>query len=441
MLSINLFIKKSPMKEHKISLTSAVLLNMNILIGSGILIGPGQIAALAGSASFLAWPLVALFFLPLVLCTAQLSSMFPGCGGFYSYAKEGLNKGAGFTSGWLYVVGYIFAVAVEMLALRQTLLASSCTSWFIENALVFNVLCLVLFIGLNLMSFKLFSRILNSLTITKLLPLIILVLLLPFIINPTFTITGAEIKLLPFSLPLAMFGFFGFEYCCSLTHLIEDSERNAPRAILYGFLATAALYTLFHFGLLNLMGAENLAQYGAPAYAQFLTLPIPYLKTLLMLLIPVAAILTIFAATNGMLNANAIMLHSMASERLFAGWSKVSVVNRYGRPIVGLLIQGVVVLGIVTFMPNISLVGGLCNLGIFSAFLLPFVSLLLLQHKKGLYHRMILTVIGIVATIGFSGYSWYLLGGSVSERMLNSLPLLIAMVIGAVLYKCVAKKA
>ncbi len=46
----------SIMKEHKISLFTAVLLTMNIMIGSGILIGPGNIAAIAGSASFLAWP-------------------------------------------------------------------------------------------------------------------------------------------------------------------------------------------------------------------------------------------------------------------------------------------------------------------------------------------------------------------------------------------------
>ena len=68
--------------EHKLSLRAAILLNMNIMIGSGIFISPSQIAAVAGNASFLAWPIVALLLLPLVLCTVQLSKMFPGCGGF-----------------------------------------------------------------------------------------------------------------------------------------------------------------------------------------------------------------------------------------------------------------------------------------------------------------------------------------------------------------------
>ena len=41
------------MKQHKISLTTAILMSLNIMIGSGILIGPGVMASVAGNASFL----------------------------------------------------------------------------------------------------------------------------------------------------------------------------------------------------------------------------------------------------------------------------------------------------------------------------------------------------------------------------------------------------
>ena len=180
------------MKQPSISLTTAVLLNLNIMIGSGILIGPGQIAAIAGNASFLAWPLVALLFLPLVLCTVQLSRMLPGCGGFYSYAKQGINTAAGFASGWTYVMGYIFCIAVDLLALRKTLLVSWGDNWFTGNAFVFNVLCLVGFILFNLLSLRVLIRFLDSLTLTKILPLLILVLLLPFVISPQFSVSMAE---------------------------------------------------------------------------------------------------------------------------------------------------------------------------------------------------------------------------------------------------------
>ena len=79
-------------------------------------------ASIAGNASFLAWLLVALVFLPIVLSLVQLSRMCPGAGGFYAYAKEGLSKTAGYYSGWMYVAGYTFAVVVEILVLRKTML-------------------------------------------------------------------------------------------------------------------------------------------------------------------------------------------------------------------------------------------------------------------------------------------------------------------------------
>ena len=149
------------------------------------------------------------------------------------------------------------------------------------------------------------SRFLSFFTVCKTLPLIILILFIPFILNPSFSITSAELSLLPGSLPLAIFGYLGFEYCCNISQHIENSKKNGPRAILIGFLATALIYMLFHFGLLNLMGAQKLAECGAPAYASFLKMPIPYLKEFINFLIPIASIIAIGATAIALLNANA----------------------------------------------------------------------------------------------------------------------------------------
>jgi APA family basic amino acid/polyamine antiporter len=429
------------MKEHKISLTTAILLNMNILIGSGILIGPGKIAAIAGNASFLAWPVVALLFLPMVLAVVQLSRMFPGCGGFYAYAKEGLGETAGFLSGWMYVSGYTFSVALEILALREIIMATAGRTWLVENLVLFAALSLLLFITLNLMSFKYLSRLLNSLTIAKITPLIVLILLLPLVYTPSFTVSSTEFGLLPYSLPLAIFGFFGFEYCCSFSHLIEDGEKNAPRAILIGFGATAALYTLFHFGLLNVMGSSNLAADGAAAYAQFLPSSIAYIKTVLMLLIPLASILTIFAASNGMMNANAIMLQSMAQDKLFAGWSWLSLQNRYHRPWAALVLQALIAFGIAVTLADIQLIGNICNLGIVLAFLLPFISLLTLQRHRNIRgSSKFVSMLAILITVGFALYSWFLLGENTAIRATRALPLIALILVGFVLYKIEQRK-
>jgi len=424
------------MHHEKISLKTAILLNINIMIGSGILIGPSRIAQVAGNASFLAWPVVALLFLPLVLCTVQLSRMFPGCGGFYSYAKSGINTAAGFASGWLYVMGYAFCIAIGVMALREF-----CLPWIQTAPLTFYIPCLAAFFVFNLLGLRLLSAILNSLTITKIVPLVALILLLPLVINFDYTISAAAISAVPMSLPLAMFGFFGFEACCSISHLIENAERNAPRAIAYGFMITAALYTLFHFGLLQVMGAENLAKYGAPAFVNYLDLPIPYLASLLGLLIPISAVLTVIASANGLLNANSIMLHSLASEGIFKGSHLLAKTTGNNRPWAAILLQIVLVFILLITIQDMGIIASLCVFSVFLAFILPFLSLLILQKKKQAFKHMALTIIALIFVIALAAYSWYTLGTNIVDRCIYSLPLIAVMLAGYFLYTGEARRS
>ncbi len=431
------------MKQHKISLTTAILMNINIMVGSGILIGPGVMAGVAGNASFLTWLIVALLFLPIVLSTVQMSRYSPGAGGFYRYAKAGLNTTAGFWSGILYIGGYTFAVALEMLALRQTLfdaLGENWT-WFTTNTYLFNIVIILALVGLNMLGLKFFSRVLNSLTISKVIPIIALILLLPFIINPSFTVTLAEASMLPYAMPMAIFGYFGFEYCCSISHLIEDSERNAPLAILIGFSVTAILYTLFTFGVLNLMGPTELAAQGASSFADFLTLPIPYFRTLMRIIIPVASALTLFAAGAGILNANAVMLHSMADQDLFYGSDILKQESTVFRPWVTITLLGAVAFCIATFIPNIPIVGNICNMGVFLSFILPFISLIILQRRDGKVAQIPLTVLALLLVLGLIAYSLFNLGTTMSERFIFALPFLAFLAVGVLLYKGEPKTA
>ncbi len=410
---------------------------MNIMIGSGVLVGPGVMAGVAGNAAFLTWLIVAVLFLPIVLSTVQMARMSPGPGGFYSYAKAGLNTTAGFWSGLLYVVGYTFAVGVELLALRQILFEAlgSNWTWFTANPVLFNATMVVALIGLNLLGLKLLSRVMSSLTIWKIIPIVTLILLLPFIISPSFTITSSEVMSLPYSMPMAIFGYFGFEYACSISHQIENSERNAPLAILIGFTATALLYTLFTFGVLNLMGPAELTEQGASMYAEFITLPVPYLKTLLRILIPIASGLTLFAAGLGLLNANSTLLHSMAEKKLFHGWEFLSKETAWYRPWVTVVLIGVSAFGIATALPSIYSGACLCNRGVVLSFVLPFVSLILLQRKTGKQAQVPLTIVALLLVLGLVAFSIYNLGDSMMDRLYAAVPFFAFLGVGALLYR------
>lgn len=333
----------------------------------------------------------------------------------------------------MYITGYTFAVVVEILALKKTLLVSMGDNWFTGNLVLFNAVAVLVCVLLNMLSLRVFSQILNSLTISKMIPLVTLILLIPFFFNPSFTITSTEMSLLPYSMSMAIFGYFGFEYCCSISHLIEDSERNAPKAILIGFTVTALIYSLFHFGLLNLMGAKGLQDFGAPAFADFLNLPIPYLKSLLKLLIPLASAITLFAAANGLLNANAVMVHSMAEERLFRFWPILTKMTSWYRPWVTIVLQGIIVFIIACLLPSIKIIGALCNIGVFLSFLLPLVSLIKLQQRTGKSGKIPLTILALIVAAALAFYSWYVSADTMSERLLYVLPLLGFLAVGALI--------
>ncbi len=401
-------------------------MSLNSMIGSGILIGPGVMASVAGNASFLGWLIVAVLFLPLVYSTVQMARMNPGSGGFYQYAKAGLNTTAGFVSGLLYIAGYTFAVAVQVLALRQTL--GSTTYPLIANALIIGVL-----IGLNMLGLKFFSRILNSLTLWKIIPVVSLILLLPFIFNPSFSVTQAEVSMLPYSLPMAMFGYFGFEYACSISHLIENSKRNAPLAILIGFSITALLYTLFTLSALHLMGPTQLATQGASAFAEFI--PFPYLKALLRLIIPFASSLTLFAAAAGLLNVTAVTVHALAEQKLFHSSEFLAQQTAWYRPWVTITICGALSFVIATVIPSIPIIGNIAILGVFLAFILPLISLIIIQRKQGKSAQIPISVGALLMIIGLVGYSIVILGSTITERLLHAAPLIVFLALGGILHK------
>ena len=59
------FNKGTKMSSQKISLFTATMLNINVIVGAGILMTPAAMAGLSGNMSFLGWPLCGLIFFQL----------------------------------------------------------------------------------------------------------------------------------------------------------------------------------------------------------------------------------------------------------------------------------------------------------------------------------------------------------------------------------------
>src|SRR5579871_2159247 len=89
------------MQRYELSLFAAIIINLNIIIGSGVFINTAELAKRAAMFGGLCYAIVGLLLFPLILSFAQLLQLHPG-GGFYSFAEKSLSPFVGFLSTWCY---------------------------------------------------------------------------------------------------------------------------------------------------------------------------------------------------------------------------------------------------------------------------------------------------------------------------------------------------
>lgn len=414
---------------YKISVWAAILMNINIMIGVGIFIGPQLMAQKAGYASFLGWPLVALLFLPVALGFAIMARLFPGANGIHSYSKNAINETTGFMSGWFYYLGYTSTAALQTLCLRDVVL-----QYVALPPLLFNLFLVTVITLLSLLNIKIVGRIQSAGTIFKILPLLFVLAVFIGYWNPSFSISVPNLLNVPATVPMAVFGFLGFEACCTISHLIGGHPNNASRAIIAGFLITTAIYTLFHFGLLHIMGLDNLSANRADTFVAFLGINSQNVKAMLSLFVSLSIIIAFLNAIFGIFTATTSTLHALAREKFLPLSNKLASESKQQRPWVCILTQGVVVFAILCATSSKSILISVSNLGIISTYTITLIALYAMQKRTGLFKQMFMTFFAFASCFFFVYLSWIGVGDTSMARFLATLPLIAAAVIGFVMY-------
>jgi amino acid transporter len=414
---------------HKISFGSAVLMNINMMIGAGIFLLPTLMAEKAGNASFIGWPLICVLFLPIVINIAKATQIFPGEGGFFTYCQQTMGNQAAFICGWIYFLGYTGLVSLQMFGLRFEL-----CKIFPISPMTFNVFYICFLTILALMQLKVIERVQSSLTLLKLVPLLLVVLFFVFYWNPSFSFVGTSTRSISYTIPLALFGFWGFEGCCNIAHLIKGGHKAASKAILVGFFVTSIIYTLFHFGILHIMGADNLAQYGVSSFVNYLGLS-PKLLTALSAFISASIIVAYMSATFGVFIASTANLYSMAKKNLLLGSKAIVKTNRYDRPVKAILMKSFMVFLFTWLIPNEFSLNAISNLGVLATFILVFAALYIVYKKKNDLPSLMLLLLALGSWFILVFYSWNILGTSFASRLNATMPLLIATSVGLIMFQ------
>lgn len=240
-------------QDYKLSLPTAILININIMLGAGIFINTPTLAQRAGLLGAFMYVLVGILMLPLILSIAQLLRIHPA-GGFYTFAHKEINPFMGFLSGWSYFTSKV-ASCMLMIHVSVTLIQHIFPILTFVHPFVFDFLIVCLFSALNFLNIKAGSAIQKMFIGFKTFPILFAILTGIFLLQgDNFSHSNFKWEGLSTSLPLVIYAVIGFEAACSMSSKIKDAHKNAPLAVMISFgivILIATLYQSIFYGALG----------------------------------------------------------------------------------------------------------------------------------------------------------------------------------------------
>jgi APA family basic amino acid/polyamine antiporter len=243
---------------------------VNMVVGAGIFILPGRIAAELGSAAILAYLICSVAIALIFLCFAEVGSRVTRSGGSFAYIEEAFGPFAGFIASILMWFGYlalsdaaITVAMVETLTIGLPLLGAGLPrGLFIIG--VFTLLSIV-----NIRGAKSGVRLYMVNTLAKLVPLLLLLAAGLFAMNvenlaipewPSAQQLGAGAIIL-------FFAFGGAESALNASGEIKDPARTVPLGLLTGVAGLLVLYIGLQTVSQGVLGAELANNTEAPLAA------------------------------------------------------------------------------------------------------------------------------------------------------------------------------
>lgn len=249
----------------RLSLLDCIALGINGIVGSGIFLLPGRMAAVAGPSAALAFLVCGGICILIALCFAEAAGMFDRSGGAYLYARVAFGERVGFAIGWMALVEGVIGFAAGSRGLASQLGAL----WPALAGPAAQAACgagLIVLLGvINALGLKAGARTSDALSILKLLPLVALcgaglLAAQPQRLHPLLPTSAHGFGQAVF---LAIFACSGFEYVAVPAGEARAARRDVPRAIVGALAGATVLYALVQ---LSAMGATDIAGSGQPLF-------------------------------------------------------------------------------------------------------------------------------------------------------------------------------
>jgi amino acid transporter len=236
---------------------------VNLVVGASIFVLPATVAGVLGPAAVVAYVVCAIAMAFVALCFAEAGSRTSSTGGAYIYAETAFGPFVG------YLVGVVIWFGSFMLGSAgiANVLVNSVGELFpaLAGAAWHNGMLVALFGGLalaNIRGAKTGAHLVEGLTVLKLAPLLLLIVVGAFAIEPA----NLEWSGVPSASMIAngslvlVFAFMGIEMAVTPGGEIRDPARTVPRAILAALAIITALYIAIQLVAQGVLGpglAEN----------------------------------------------------------------------------------------------------------------------------------------------------------------------------------------
>jgi amino acid transporter len=227
----------------------------NYTVGSGIFALPAVAVAMLGAAAPLAYLVCMVIMALVLLCFAEAGSRVAQTGGPYAYVEVALGPLAGFVAGvMLLLTGTTAGAAVAVIFSRSaTALLPSAPAW-LPQALVVSVIVLLVFA--NIRGVRNSARVIEGITIAKIIPLIGFVLIGVFFIDVD-NFVWQEAPSVAQTLGAAgivIFAFSGIESALTPSGEVKNPSRTVPLASFIALGAATLLYLLIQGVALGIEG-------------------------------------------------------------------------------------------------------------------------------------------------------------------------------------------
>jgi amino acid transporter len=271
----------------------------NYTVGSGIFVLPAFAVLQLGTAAPLAYVACAVIIGLVVLCFAEAGSRVSATGGPYAYVETALGPFIGFIAGCLVLAtGTSAAGAVASVVARSILsLVPGAPVWVTP---VFILLLVSTLVSINYRGVRTGARVIEAVTVAKLLPLLAFVGVGVFFIEPANLAWSAvpDMSAVLGTAGIVIFAFSGIEGSLIPSGEVKNPSKTVPRAAFLALGAATVLYLAIQFVALGILGTDLANDRTTPLASAAGAIAGPTARTVLV----VGAVISMF----GYLSANVL---------------------------------------------------------------------------------------------------------------------------------------